>query len=100
MKKHTKCHMNEICKIPHRDGECEINCYYNTIEVKTNADRIRRMSDEELAELFANWIQDCGCNNVPCREPCKKKLDADIFEAAPCEKNWLDWLRQESEKDA
>lgn len=61
----------------------------------TNADRIRAMSDKELAELFANWIQDCGCNNVPCHEPCKKKID--IFEAAPCEKNWLDWLREESE---
>lgn len=63
---------------------------------KTNADKIRNMSDEELAYLFASWIQDCGCNNVPCEEPCKKKIEADIFAAAPCEENWLDWLRQEA----
>ena len=96
----TKCRMGNLCAIRQGDGECEKNCYYNQRDVKTNYDIIHSMNAEELAELFANWIQDCGCNNVPCREPCMKKLDADIFAAAPCEKNWLDWLRQESKKEA
>lgn len=60
---------------------------------KTNADRIRAMTDEELAELIGDNI-DCAI--------CKKE----VFGAAECpgsivyfEKDcyglWLDWLRKE-----
>ena len=39
---------------------------------KTNADRIRSMTDEELAEFMANI------------EPCRESA-------------WLDWLKQEAD---
>lgn len=54
--------------------------------VITNADRIRAMSDEELAE----WIM---------REPTIKPIcppgTGDECPTSPCEQCWLDWLKQE-----
>lgn len=50
----------------------------------TNADRIRAMTDEELAE----WIYlTVGFRDCPIREDR-------CFE--DCEKRWLDWLKQEA----
>lgn len=52
----------------------------------TNADRIRAMTDEELAEL---------CQNSCCREgydDCPTQFYGD------CEDCWLDWLKQEVEE--
>lgn len=48
---------------------------------KTNADKLRAMSDEELAEFVYN----CDCPPAPmnCQHSCIQ-----------C---WLDWLRQEAE---
>jgi hypothetical protein len=46
---------------------------YAVTRKKTNADRIRNMTDEELAEIFAQY-------NI--------SLDKD---------GWLEWLRAESE---
>ena len=55
----------------------------------TNADRIRAMTDEELAKLFSDWVTDCDCNDVPCRDFClPNRFD--------CKMNWLDWLEQEA----
>ena len=54
----------------------------------TNADKIRAMTDEELADLFDTWVRDCDCNDVPCREYC-------LPNRYDCVKNWLDWLKQE-----
>lgn len=49
----------------------------------TNADRIRAMSDEELAELFADDERAC-----PPRHPnCRKYIDK-------CDGCWLEWLKQ------
>ena len=76
MKKHTKCRMNEICRKPHRDGECERNCYYNTIEVKTKADALRAMSDEEIENWFW-WMH----------KEMMRYTDSRVF--------LHDWLRQE-----
>ena len=56
----------------------------------TNADRIRQMSDEELAHLFDGWISDCDCNSVPCKGPCGK-----TFGSKNCWEFWLEWLREE-----
>lgn len=54
---------------PHLDMECNCEHY----KAMTNADRIRSMTDEELAEIFAQY-------NI--------SLDKD---------GWLEWLRAESE---
>ena len=54
------------------------------IKPQTNADRIRDMSDEKLAEwiaLRAN-CDDCPCDRAACY--------------ARCASAWLDWLKQEA----
>ena len=50
---------------------------------KTNADRIRSMTDEELAEKLAIHV---GCNKCPgWSVTCGEK----------CTEYWLKWLKQE-----
>lgn len=51
---------------------------------KTNADKIRAMTDEELAELLVSTDGDFppNCEDVPVRK---------------LESYWLDWLKQEVE---
>lgn len=53
----------------------------------TNADRIRSMSDEELASLFGAWDADCDNNDVPCKEYCSYYKS--------CGDAWLAWLKDE-----
>ena len=65
---------------------------------KTNADRIRSMTDAGLAEFFAQqeyrkpgfdgWLP--LCNHVMGPRTCDEN---------GCEKCWLDWLRQEETPD-
>ena len=63
-------------------------------EPQTNADRIRAMSDEELAEWMHNGISTdpcdyCEYNNGYCDgSPCKGKADADKL---------IEWLKQPKE---
>ena len=59
--------------------------------VITNADRIRAMTDEELA-LWHDYISD-GCDYMIPR--CK----AHEFCGTDCMKAWLDWLKQEADND-
>lgn len=58
---------------------------------ETNADRIRNMSDEELAE-FLDIVGEDGissqCTNLPC-DCCYEKTE--------CSKCWKDWLQSEAE---
>lgn len=80
-----------VCKL---DGQHipKIGCAGGKEKPITNADRIRAMSDEELAEFFHDMVQDCGCNNVPCQQFCKA--------ARSCELAWLNWLKKEVEGEA
>lgn len=50
---------------------------------KTNADRIRAMTDDELAD----WLSIYCRGKTPPYEPCRNS----------CEACWLDWLRQEED---
>ena len=59
---------------------------------KTNADRIRSMSDAELAGFF------CDIGN--CDRRCPAKIGDCIFSDAMCAGAWLDWLKQEAVPDA
>lgn len=54
------------------------------IRQQTNADRIRAMTDEELAEFLPG--KKFGYNCPPEHEGC-------LGECVPC---WLKWLKQES----
>lgn len=56
---------------------------------KTNADRIRAMSDEELAEVLGELVHCGGC---PMRDNCKV---ADL----PCNNVLLEWLKQPAEEE-
>lgn len=85
MKEFESC---EKCKYRYK-SDCEYPCercvhgcvvkeYY---EPMTNADRIREMSDEELAEHFSKLIKDTHEN-----EYCEDVND------------WLEWLQSEVEE--
>jgi hypothetical protein len=54
---------------------------------KTNADRIRAMSDEELAEVLGKLVHCGGC---PMRDNCK-------MDNLPCNNVLLEWLKQPAE---
>lgn len=56
---------------------------YNRKE--TNADRIRSMSDEELA-IWLDTVNRSTCSFAMNKSPCDAKK-------CPC---WLDWLKQEA----
>ena len=61
----------------------------DTPKEKTNADRIRAMSDEELAKFIPNWSYTdackCGEHYVDCNNECEKCV--------------ADWLQQPAEED-
>ncbi len=63
------------------------SCLKDGYEPVTNADRIRAMSDEELAEWLERWCKDA--------EPC---WDCPMNEC-PLEESvtWLNWLQQPCE---
>ena len=80
------------CTMCTKFGECpwqtNPNSYCSAYEQRamTNADRIRSMSDEELAEfLFHAWNNASWCSAKDC---------PDEDSCLPC---WHDWIRQECE---
>ena len=62
-------------------------------QIPTNADKIRSMTDEELAVMFAQRIECMYCPLDIIRE-CR---DERTFNG--CKKHWLDWLKQEAEDE-
>lgn len=82
---------NHNCNCQHnsnsRDNEPCCRCDSR----RTNADRIRNMSDEELAE-FLDIVGEDGISSqyadVPCDCCCEK---------TECSKCWKDWLQSEAE---
>lgn len=59
---------------------------------KTNGDRIRQMSDEELANILE--LRDCFGNGYRCPE-----WDSSCEECT-CQEGFLKWLKQEVSEDA
>lgn len=69
--------------------ETKTGVTYCMADVKTNADHIRAMTDEELATWLGVY-----CNGQTAQEvgkPCASDMGS-------CEECWLDWLRQEADK--
>lgn len=60
------------------------------LPLMTNADRIRAMSDKELAEFIPNWSYTKAC-----------KCDEETFVGCnnECEKCVIEWLQQPIEED-
>ena len=67
--------------------------YFEIVESdrQTNADRIRNMSDEELAE-FLDIVGEDGISSQVCDIPCDC-----CCEKTECSKCWKDWLQSEAE---
>lgn len=63
----------------------------------TNADRIRSMSDEELAELFRKTIAETGDNLFLC-EQYANTVYCRGYTCANC-RAYLAWLQSEVEHD-
>ena len=59
-------------------------------EKKTNADRIRAMSDEELAEFMECNV---GCDDCRFFTICRSAPQDRV-----CSEYWLDWLKEEVEE--
>lgn len=67
----------------------EVSEIYDTTELPDqNADRIRTMTDKELAEYHA---EKCGCPHDPIVFGCR-------MATIGCVGCWLDWLKQEVER--
>lgn len=75
------------CSCP--DGNCDMSCrMYRLVSNKpSNADRIRAMSDKELADKF----EEVQLNTI------KTYSNDHILLAGELRKYWLDWLREEAE---
>lgn len=95
------------CKYKSRvwdNGWCNIACMYCTFtqerncehNKKTNADRIRSMSDEELAaKISSRCISD-----IVCGGNCKAFATLDKTSQQKCVEIVLDWLQQPAEEEA
>ena len=59
--------------------------------IVTNADRIRAMTDEELAELVCDHV----CMLCPI-EGCEGRIEEG---RKKCKQHWLDWLKREVDND-
>lgn len=70
-----------------------IDTYFEIVESDshTHADRIRNMSDEELAE-FLDIVGEDGISSQVCDIPCDC-----CCEKTECSKCWEDWLQSEAE---
>ena len=80
---------NHTCNCKHnsnsRDNEPCCRCDSR----KTNADRIRNMSDEELAEFMSENTSYYYCG-VRCKDRPKSPTESSCF-------MWLEWLQSEAE---
>lgn len=81
---------NPNCKYGHWDCMPCTNCDAY-IPTQTNADRIRAMTDEELADLFTRTVAD-GC---PPNMDWDCKKDDGGWDA--CDECWCKWLQQPAE---
>jgi len=74
--------------------EVESKCPYKLFKskiIKTNADRIRAMSDEELAK----WLNQCGCVCETCSDSANC---VDPYNRQKCINGVLNWLKQPAEE--
>lgn len=80
------------------------NCFQDALEAKwklesqqkvkpkTNSDRIRAMTDEELAEIIRGSCRGFICYSCPLKRFCNEVLEQ--TETG----DWLDWLRSQVEE--
>ena len=89
----TECADYDICRMQNDLRKKRKKCPKSKdIRVITNADRIRVMSDEELAYFISDIADTCE-RNTECNQHCYGCVES-YCEYARC----LDWLRQPSEE--
>ena len=66
-------------------------CEYGEPKPQTNADRIRGMTDEELADIFVMEQLYKPCPSEEYQGHCKDKTD--------CRECWLNWLKSPVEEE-
>ena len=84
--KHKEILYNGIVGCIFMDADCKKGEKY---EPYTNADRIRAMSDDELAE----FLYDCEFLHI-CKEGC-----GECHYNGECEKRIAEWLKQPAEEE-
>ena len=83
---------NHTCNCQHNNNSRDNEPCCRCDSRHTNADRIRNMSDEELAET----IHSISCNATEistCKEECLKCEQPDSY----CVRNIMEWLQSEAE---
>lgn len=81
---------NQECAIAGKDGAA----YCDSFVPATNADRIRAMSDEELAE----WIRNRSCRH--CCDLCARSKNRNCSShTGNCITGIIDYLQQPAEED-
>ncbi len=77
------------CNCKHNSNSRDNEPCYRCDSRKTNADRIRNMSDEELAEFMSENTSYYYCG-VRCKDRPKSPTESSCF-------RWLEWLQSEAE---
>lgn len=81
-----KCLFHDVCQFAKLHSNPKISaCYHYKKRKQTNADRIRAMTDEELAEV----LRDSKCNTCAWQ-------GNDCDYADECKAERLEWLKQVS----
>lgn len=82
------------CNCPILCADCTAADWTGGTEIKTNADRIRAMSDEEIAD----WVSENGAIKTPCDIICGGDCKAfQTFEKTSierCKEIVMKWLQQ------
>ena len=95
----AKCTGTEYClmQVGYKVGECDYkDCPYRT-EPMTNAQKIRSMSDEELAE-FLTYINPTNCQDCAFSNGWRCQPDRDDYsDFEKCEEGRKRWLQQSVE---
>ena len=87
-----KCvnYRDEWCSKAHDSPDPDMERICEQYKAATNADRIRAMTDEELADNFASRCCPHKDEFYNCGEINRKE-----FSLEDCKSCWLDWLKQE-----
>lgn len=80
--------INSTCKCKHNNNSRDNEPCCRCDSRKTNADRIRNMSDEELAMFIGNLAECINCD-LQCSEKCIATIDE-------CCRKHLEWLQSEA----
>lgn len=82
---------NDWCKfvVDSPDPDMVRDCQYYM--GKTNADKLRHMSDEELAAWHSHLAPCCHCKAVP-------EERNQVIHPHDCYEKWLEWLKQEAKR--